>query len=109
MTYRPSDETKERRARIRQARNNGRRAARNRAMKVLPEMTKTVIHRDCPGSYRVTRGRYEVEIVEQPEFAGPDKWIARALWDQYRYSDPVATYRRAKEIAFQMLDTAQDF
>jgi hypothetical protein len=69
---------------------------------------KTTITRKCAGCYTISRGRYEVEVVQHDEFNGPDKWIARALWDRGRYTDLLPTYRDAKKSAILMLDTADD-
>jgi hypothetical protein len=69
-------------------------------------MTKTAIKttRNGTGAYTVSNGKYHVEVIRFDEFLGPDKWIARALWDQHRYSDPVATKREAVTIAINMIN-----
>lgn len=66
-----------------------------------PTITKV-----CSGYYTVTYGGRTVEVVKNDEFIGPDKWIARAMWDRYFFTDPLPTYRDAKRSAQEMLTEA---
>jgi hypothetical protein len=59
--------------------------------------------RHCEGSYTVTDGNRKVSVVRVDEWAGPDKWQARADWDNYTYTDPLPTKRAAVSIAHDML------
>ena len=61
----------------------------------------TTLTRICPGSYRLTRAGFTVH-VERFTFG----WLARADWNRNTVTDPLDTYRQAKEAALAMLARA---
>ena len=70
---------------------------------------KTTSRRICPGLYAVTAPGVdgEVEVVQFTRDADGtdyDYWMAKALWDQYLYSDPCQTKREAMACAVSMLE-----
>lgn len=63
-------------------------------------MSKICSTRHAPGSYTVTDGVHEVEVY-RTDYGYGDEWIATCA---VNHSDPVLTYREAKECAVYMLE-----
>jgi hypothetical protein len=64
------------------------------------------IKRHSPGSYSIGLGgldpqRHYITTVRRMDHL--NGWIAAAAWDRFLYSDPVPTYRDAKQTAERML------
>ncbi len=57
----------------------------------IPSSKELKLKRDCPGYYTTTDGQWVVSQVEDST-----DWIVRSDWDQYSYSDPIATFGEAK-------------
>lgn len=61
-----------------------------------------VSKRICPGVYRVTDGSNTV-CVERLDFGYGDEWVAQAEDIPLVGSDPLPTYRDAKQAAIEIL------
>ena len=57
----------------------------------------------CAGFYKVSDGFRTVEVSLNDFCDGPG-WIASAVWDQWRNTDPLPTKKMAMESAKNMLE-----
>jgi len=71
-------------------------------------MENPIVRRRCAGMYIVSRNDLEIEVYREPEIPGAAKWMARARWDRLYYSDPMITYREAKDCATDMLSVGKE-
>lgn len=72
-------------------------------MKISYEDRKFDLKRECPCLYTLSLNDKSCSITLLTWDSGESGWIVESSWDRYLYSDPIETYKRAKEVALHLL------
>lgn len=74
-------------------------------MKHLKQVKLHKFYRICAGSYKIY-SKYDTVYIDKYNNEHTKGWIVQASWDAAKTSDPVSTYKEAKEIAIKFLSEA---